>query len=75
MTFSIFRGQGALDIVDVPAVAPGVAATNVSPVDLVALFGLDRLSADRRLVCRWHRESDGRIACNWEPDIVPDPQR
>ena len=75
MTFSTFRGQSALDIVDAAAEVPGVAIINVSTVDLVALFGVDRLSADRRLVCRWHRASDGRIACHWEPDIVPDPQR
>jgi hypothetical protein len=75
MTFSTFRGQCALDIVDVPAVAPGIAAVNVSTVDFVALFGLHRLPADRRFVCRWHRAADGRIACLWEPDIVPDPQR
>jgi hypothetical protein len=75
MTFSTFRGQGALDIIDVPAVAPGIAAVNVSTIDLVMLFGLDRSPVDRRLVCRWHRGNDGRIACHWEPDIVPDPQR
>jgi hypothetical protein len=75
MTFPTFRGQGALDIVDVPAVAPGVVVTNVSTIDLVALFGLDRLPVGRRLVCRWRRASDGRIACHWESDIVPDPQR
>jgi hypothetical protein len=73
MTFSTFRGQGALDLIDVQAVAPGVAA--ISTIDLVTLFGLDRSPVDRRLVCRWHRGSDGRIACHWEPDIVPDPQR
>ena len=75
MTFSTFRGQCALDIVDAPAAAPGAAAINASAIDLIAMFGLDRLSADRRLVCRWHRGIDGRIACHWEPDIVPDPQR
>jgi hypothetical protein len=69
MTFSIFRGQGALDTVDTPAVVLGVGAITVSTVDLVKLFGIDRLPSGRRLVCRWHREPDGRIACHWEPDI------
>jgi hypothetical protein len=75
MTFSTFRGHGALDIVDVPAVAPGIAVIDVSTIDLVTLFGLDSSPANHRLVCRWHRGNDGRIACHWEPDIVPDPQR
>jgi hypothetical protein len=73
MTFSIFRGEYALGIADVPAVAPDVAIPNT--IDLVELFGLDRLPADRRLVCRWHHERDSRLACHWEPDIVPDPRR
>jgi hypothetical protein len=64
MTFSIFRGECALGIVDVPAIALRVAATN--KIDLVELFGLDRLPAERHLVCRWHRGSDGRLACSWE---------
>lgn len=27
----------------------------------------------RRLICRWHRETDGQLACVWEPDIGPGP--
>ena len=73
MTFSTFRGACALGLADVPAVAPGIALCTA--IDLVGLFGLDRLPADRRLVCRWRRAGDGRLACFWEPDIVPDPQR
>jgi hypothetical protein len=75
MTFSTFWGTWAPDTVDVPAVAPGVAAVNAPAIDLVELFKLDRLPAEHRLVCHWHRERDGRLACSWEPDIVPDPQR
>jgi hypothetical protein len=74
MTFSIFQGAFAPDVVDVPAGVQDVGAVTVSTIDLAALFGLDRLP-DRRLVCRWQRDNDGRIACHWEPDIVPDPQR
>ena len=74
MTFSTFRRAFALEIADAAATAPGVAAA-ASTIDLIALFGLDRRSAEQRLVCRWHRAADGRIACHWEPDIVTDPQR
>lgn len=39
--------------------------------DLVTLFALDNLRVERwPLVCRWHRDDDGRLACIWEPDIV-----
>lgn len=39
--------------------------------DLAQLFTLDRLSQDRRrLVCHWHRDGDGRLACVWEPDMT-----
>jgi hypothetical protein len=69
MIFSTFRGQDSLDVVDAPAVELGVGGITVSTVDLVKLFGIDRLPSGRRLVCRWHREPDGRIACHWEPDI------
>jgi hypothetical protein len=44
-------------------------------IDLVRLFGLDRLPARPQLVCRWHRDRDGGLACLWEPDIVDLPQR
>jgi hypothetical protein len=37
--------------------------------DLVHLFALDPLRVDRpRLVCHWHRDADGRLACAWESD-------
>ena len=75
MTFATSRGEFAPDTVDVPAVASGVAVVNVAAIDFVELFGLDRLSYGRRLVCRWQRARDGVLVCHWEPDIVPDPQR
>jgi hypothetical protein len=75
MTFPIFGSAFAPDIADCPAVAPGTVSFNATATDLAALFGLDRLPAERQLVCRWTREVDGRIACHWEPDIVPRPQR
>jgi hypothetical protein len=39
--------------------------------DLARLFALDRPSLRRELVCHWRRDADGRLACVWEPDIVP----
>lgn len=59
-----------------PAAEPDVVPTHTATIDLVRLFALDRVPAGRRrLVCRWHREADGRLACIWEPDIVALPQR
>ena len=53
------------------AAAPGTVSLTGSP-DLVRLFALDRLRVGRpRLVCRWHRDADGRLACLWEPDRDP----
>ena len=76
MTFPIFGSECAPGFVDSrPSIAPGVLPLNAAAIDLISLFGLDRLSSDRRLVCRWHREIDGRLACSWEPDISPIPQR
>ena len=54
---------------------PSPAVFPHPPTDLVELYGLDRLSPDRRLVCRWSREPDGILTCYWEPDIVPTPPR
>jgi hypothetical protein len=54
---------------------PGTVPFNAAAIDLTALFGLDRLSSKRRLVCHWARDTDGRLSCHWEPDIVPIPQR
>ena len=76
MTLPIFGSRCAPGIYDsrwLPA--PGTVVFSNPTIDLVALFGLDRSSPDRRIICRWYRELDGRIACLWEPDIVPIPQR
>jgi len=76
MTFPIFGSECAPGILDTcPTVEPGTIQINAAAIDLVRRLGLDRLLSDRRLVCRWHREVDGRLACHWEPDIVPIPQR
>jgi hypothetical protein len=76
MTFPIFGSEYAPGTIDIrPAVAPDSLKTNAAAIDFVRLFGLDRLSCNRRLVCHWHREVNGRLACLWEPDIVPIPQR
>ena len=54
------------------AAAPGTVSLKDTK-DLVRLFALDRLRADRqRLVCRWRQGADGRLSCSWEPDIVLD---
>lgn len=59
-----------------PATAPASAMRQEGAADLARLLGLDRLSAaPRRLVCRWRRDADGRLAAVWEPDIVPVPHR
>jgi hypothetical protein len=74
MTFPIFGSECALDNVSAgPTAAPGAVPFNAATIDLTALFGLDRLSSDRRLICHWTREINGRLACHWEPDIVPIP--
>ena len=53
-----------------PAVAPGTAVVKGAH-DFVRLLSLYAASIDRpRLVCRWHRDLDGRLACNWEPDTA-----
>jgi hypothetical protein len=76
MTFPIFESACALDNVYAgPTIEPGAVPFTAAVLDLTALFGLDRLSSDRRLVCQWARAIDGRLACHWEPDIVPIPQR
>jgi hypothetical protein len=50
------------------AAAPGIGSLKATK-DLVRLFELDRLSVGRpRLVCHWHRDADGRLACTWGPD-------
>jgi hypothetical protein len=76
MTFLLFGGTYAPDLLDRrPAVKPDAVPFNAAAIDLVRLFGLDRLSSNRRLVCRWHRETHGRLAAIWEPDIPLLPQR
>jgi hypothetical protein len=76
MTFPIFRSECAPGILDAsPTSTSGAALSNAAAIDFTALFGLDRRSSKRRLVCHWAREIDGRLACFWEPDIVPIPQR
>jgi hypothetical protein len=55
-----------------PAIAPGIGAPNAT--NLVLLFALKaKPVSTQRLVCRWHRDADGRLVCVWEPDISPDP--
>ena len=55
-----------------PAIASGIVAPNAT--NLVLLFALDSIPVSKqRLVCRWHRNADGRLVCAWEPDISPDP--
>jgi len=76
MTLPIFGSACAPDILDTRStVEPGTTQINAAAIDLVRLFGLECLPYRRRLACRWHRELDGRLACHWEPDIVPIPQR
>jgi hypothetical protein len=59
-----------------PAAPPGSALPADTAADFLRLFALDRLPpVRRRLVCRWHRDADGRLASSWEPDIVLLPQR
>jgi hypothetical protein len=76
MTFPIVGSEcvpGTLDIR--PAAEPGDVRTTAAAIDLVSLFVLDCPPRGRRLVCRWRRQADGRLACSWEPDIVVIPQR
>jgi len=59
-----------------PASLPGSVPPNGATNNLVRLFALDRPPAGRRrLVCHWHRDANGRLACIWEPDIGPVPHR
>lgn len=57
-------------ILDVrPAVAPEFAAREIAASDLTRLFSRDRAPAvTRRLICRWHRDADGRLAATWHHD-------
>ena len=59
-----------------PAARPGIAHAREATSDFVGLFALDRVSDGRRqLACHWQRDTDGRLACVWEPDISPVPHR
>jgi hypothetical protein len=75
MTFPIIGSECAGISHAGPTSQPGTVPFNAAAIDLTILFGLDRLSSDRRLICHWARKIDGRLACHWEPDIVPIPQR
>jgi hypothetical protein len=76
MTLPIFRGECAPGILDAgPRAKPGSIPFNAAAIDLTARFGLDSLSSDRRLVCHWVREIDGRLTGIWERDIIAIPQR
>ena len=51
-----------------PAIVSGIVAPNAT--NLVLLFELDPIPVSKqRLVCRWHRNADGRLVCAWEPNI------
>ena len=52
-----------------PAATPA-AVSNTAAHDLVRLFALDRLPARRRLICHWHRDTDGRLTAVWEHDFA-----
>ena len=77
MTFPIVGSECAPGILAIRSAAePGDVQPIAAATDLVRLFALDVLPAVRRqLLCRWHRDADGRLACTWEPDIVLIPQR
>jgi hypothetical protein len=76
MTFPIVGSECAPGIIDTrPAAEPGGVQSTAAGTDLVRLFALDRPPRGRRLVCRWRRQADGRLACTWEPEIVVIPQR
>ena len=72
MTFPVLGSKCAPGILDPRSAGePNLLTENRAAVDLVRLFALDRLPARRRLVCHWHRQPDGRLACVWEVDIAP----
>jgi hypothetical protein len=56
------------------AAAPGTVP-RMDTRDLVRLFGLDGLIPVRpQLVCRWHRDIDGRLSCVWTEAPAPVPR-
>jgi hypothetical protein len=58
-----------------PAGAADAVPAPIAQTELARQFGLDRLPAQRRLVCYWHRDQKGRLAGMRETDIglVPQP--
>jgi hypothetical protein len=47
-------------------ISSGIVAHDAT--NLVLLFALDRIPVStHRLLCHWHRNSDGRLSCRWEP--------
>jgi len=75
MTFAIFGRERAPGILDIPpVVGADTIQINAAVIDLACPFGRARVPSNGPLVCRWHRELGGRLACFWEPDIVPIPQ-
>lgn len=59
-----------------PATPPDIHHANDRTHGLVRLFALDRApKASRPLICHWHRDAAGRLACIWEPDTPPVPHR
>jgi hypothetical protein len=56
-----------------PAVVPGTVSVEGTR-NLVRLLSLDAVTIDRtRLICRWHRDLDGRLSCHWEPEAISSP--
>jgi hypothetical protein len=52
-----------------PAIVSGIVAPNAT--NLVLLFALDSIPVSKqRLVCRWHRNADGRLRCAWAKHIL-----
>ena len=53
-----------------PAMAPGAVSVKGTR-DFVRVLSADAASIERpRLISRWHRGADGRLACNWGPDTA-----
>jgi hypothetical protein len=76
MTLAIFGSECAPGILDTrPPVGLDTIQINAAAIDLPRPFGRDRVRSNGLLVCRWYRELGGRLACFWEPDIFPFPQR
>lgn len=57
-----------------PAGGRDVVPSAVAQTELARQVGPDRLPAQRRLVCHWDRDGEGRLAGVWEADIGLVPQ-